>query len=105
MDYAGLDRKVNRHQKRLGRIKSIRLAGEDNLLHPLDDETQARLVHEGDEQGEPVRASLFELPGRTWVIASGAARARARDTFLRPRARNEVTPMRASQRLQRPSAR
>ena len=29
-------------------------------------------------------ASLFELPGRTWVIATGTARARARDAFARP---------------------
>lgn len=28
-------------------------------------------------------ASLFELPGRTWVVASGEARARARDVFSR----------------------
>jgi hypothetical protein len=34
---------------------------------------------------EPVApASLFELPGRTWVIASGPARARARSSFARP---------------------
>ncbi len=31
-----------------------------------------------------VGASLFELPGRTWVIASGGARARARDVFAHP---------------------
>jgi hypothetical protein len=29
-------------------------------------------------------ASLFELPGRTWVIASGPARDRARDVFTHP---------------------
>jgi hypothetical protein len=29
-------------------------------------------------------ASLFELPGRTWVIASGEARARARQAFAHP---------------------
>ena len=29
-------------------------------------------------------ASLFELPGRTWVIATGGARTRARDAFARP---------------------
>jgi hypothetical protein len=33
-----------------------------------------------------VDASLFELPGRTWVMATGRERARARDAFLRPRA-------------------
>lgn len=29
-------------------------------------------------------ASLFELPGRTWLIAGGEARARARDVFAHP---------------------
>ncbi|MDP9151483.1 MAG: hypothetical protein M3O36_16305 [Myxococcota bacterium] len=29
----------------------------------------------------PTEASLFELPGRTWVIAAGSARQRARDVF------------------------
>jgi hypothetical protein len=29
-------------------------------------------------------ASLFELPGRTWVIATGDARGRARDVFAHP---------------------
>lgn len=32
----------------------------------------------------PVPASLFELPGRTWLIASGGARARARSAFAHP---------------------
>jgi hypothetical protein len=40
-----------------------------------------------DGAGDPVAASLFELPGRTWVIASGQARARARDAFAHPRGR------------------
>jgi hypothetical protein len=31
-----------------------------------------------------VAASLFELPGRTWLIASGPARARARGVFAHP---------------------
>jgi hypothetical protein len=31
-----------------------------------------------------IPASLFELPGRTWVIASGEARARARGVFAHP---------------------
>jgi hypothetical protein len=31
----------------------------------------------------PVPASLFELPGRTWLVASGDARARARAAFAR----------------------
>lgn len=42
------------------------------------------LVHERDADGTLNPASLFELPGRTWVIASGGARARARDAFARP---------------------
>jgi hypothetical protein len=37
-----------------------------------------------DPATAPVPASLFELPGRTWVIASGDARARARSVFARP---------------------
>ncbi len=37
-----------------------------------------------DPATSPVPASLFELPGRTWVIASGDARARARSVFARP---------------------
>jgi hypothetical protein len=45
------------------------------------------LVRERDERGRPVSASLFELPGRTWVIASGDARARARDAFAHPMSR------------------
>ncbi len=40
-------------------------------------ETSAR-----SELGE---ASLFELPGRTWLVATGQARVRARDAFARPR--------------------
>ncbi len=32
----------------------------------------------------PIPASLFELPGRTWVIVSGDARTRARAVFARP---------------------
>jgi hypothetical protein len=42
------------------------------------------LVREGDEHGGSVGASLFELPGRAWVIAEGDARARARDVFAHP---------------------
>jgi hypothetical protein len=42
------------------------------------------LVRERDEHGHPVGASLFELPGRTWVIAAGDARARAREAFAHP---------------------
>lgn len=42
------------------------------------------LVRERDEHGHPVGASLFELPGRTWVIAQGDARVRARQAFAHP---------------------
>jgi hypothetical protein len=42
------------------------------------------LVHEVDKDGTPNPASLFELPGRTWVIVSAAARARIREAFSRP---------------------
>ncbi len=42
------------------------------------------LVHEQDGHGHPVDASLFELPGRTWVVVSGPARARARQVFAHP---------------------
>lgn len=44
------------------------------------------LVHDAarkDASDDP-DASLFELPGRTWVIASGPARDRARDVFAHP---------------------
>jgi hypothetical protein len=42
------------------------------------------LVRERDEHGHPLGASLFELPGRTWVIATGDARNRAREAFGHP---------------------
>jgi hypothetical protein len=42
------------------------------------------LVRDRDEHGHPVGASLFELPGRTWVIAQGPARERARQAFAHP---------------------
>jgi hypothetical protein len=42
------------------------------------------LVRERDEQRQPLDASLFELAGRTWVIATGDARARARQVFAQP---------------------
>jgi hypothetical protein len=42
------------------------------------------LVHEVDKDGTPNPASLFELPGRTWVIVSAPARARVREAFSRP---------------------
>jgi hypothetical protein len=42
------------------------------------------LVRETDAHGHPVGASLFVLPGRTWVIAQGPARVRAREAFAHP---------------------
>ena len=42
------------------------------------------LVRERDSGGHPVDASLFELPGRTWVVVTGGARVRARDAFAHP---------------------
>jgi hypothetical protein len=42
------------------------------------------LVRERDEHGHSAGVSLFELPGRTWVIAEGDARTRARDAFAHP---------------------
>jgi len=42
------------------------------------------LVRERDSAGHPVDASLFELPGRTWVVVTGGARVRARDAFAHP---------------------
>jgi hypothetical protein len=41
-------------------------------------------VRERDDRGLPLAASLFELPGRTWVIVSGEARQRAREAFAHP---------------------
>lgn len=51
------------------------------------------LIRDHDEQGRPIQASLFELPGRTWVIASGQARAHAREAFARPRGRTDPTAL------------
>ncbi len=48
------------------------------------------LVRERDEHGHPVDASLFELENRTWIIAVGPARARARDVFAHPVSRPEL---------------
>jgi hypothetical protein len=42
------------------------------------------LVRERDEHGAPIAASLFELPGRTWVVVAGDARSRAREAFAHP---------------------
>lgn len=48
------------------------------------------LARDRDEHGHAVDASLFELPGRTWVIAQGPARARAREAFAHPFGRPPV---------------
>jgi hypothetical protein len=52
------------------------------------------LVRAPDPSGDgDIPASLFELPGRTWVIAAGDARARVRSAYLRgPRARTPSVP-------------
>jgi hypothetical protein len=42
------------------------------------------LVHEVDNDGTPNPASLFELPGRTWVIVSAPARLRVREALSHP---------------------
>jgi len=51
------------------------------------------LIRQRDEQGQPIEASLFELPGRTWVIASGPERDRVRDVLARPRGRKDPVPL------------
>jgi hypothetical protein len=43
------------------------------------------LTRDRDDLGQPLAVSLFELPGRTWVIAAGgAARERAREAYAHP---------------------
>ncbi len=54
------------------------------LWEPGPSAAVRELVCERDAHGTDVGASLFELPGRTWVIASGEARERARDVFAHP---------------------
>jgi hypothetical protein len=48
---------------------------------PLRELVREKARQHGDDDPD---ASLFELPGRTWVVASGAARNRARDVFAHP---------------------
>jgi hypothetical protein len=59
---------------------------------PLHELTRAPSPPDADDRLSDTRssteASLFELPGRTWVIASGAECARARRTLSHPNARN-----------------
>jgi hypothetical protein len=74
-----------------GDIDPARLVGpEGDLLWSAGPSGAVReLVHERDHDGTPNPASLFELPDRTWVVASGAARDRARDAFAHPSHRPE----------------
>jgi hypothetical protein len=46
--------------------------------------TVRELVRERDEHGTTIDASLFEMPGRTWLVVTGPARARARDALAHP---------------------
>ncbi len=57
------------------------------LWSPGPSERVRELVRETDADGETVDASLFELPGRAWVMASGSARARLREAWARPHVR------------------
>lgn len=61
----------------------------DLLWSPGPTGAVRELVHEVDRDGTPNPASLFELPGRTWVVASGLARDRAREAFAHPSRRRE----------------
>ncbi len=72
-------------------LDPARLVGpEGDLLWSAGPSGRAReLVHERDHDGTPNPASLFELEDRTWVVASGAARDRARDAFAHPSRRPE----------------
>jgi len=74
-----------------GDIDPARLVGpEGDLLWSVGPSGAVReLVHERDHDGTSNPASLFELPDRTWVVASGAARDRARDAFAHPSHRPE----------------
>ncbi len=67
-------------------LDPARLVGpEGDLLWSAGPSGRVReLVHERDQDGTPNPASLFELADRTWVVASGAARDRARDAFAHP---------------------
>jgi hypothetical protein len=69
-----------------------KLADDDGKLpwQPGPSAKTRELTCEQDDHGHPVGASLLELPGRTWVIATGAARNRARDAFAHPFGRPEM---------------
>lgn len=51
------------------------------------------LLRERDEHGLSVQASLFELPGRVWIVAAGPARTRVREALARPRGRPDPAPL------------
>jgi len=48
-------------------------------------------VRANDEAGAPADVSLFELPARTWVIAAGPGRARARRALAHPQGQPSPT--------------
>jgi hypothetical protein len=70
-------------------VDPARLADDDGrgLWSPGPSGPVRELVSEGTGDATSVATSLFELPGRTWVIATGDARARAREAFLHPSGR------------------
>jgi hypothetical protein len=59
-------------------------AGGHTLWTPGPNGPVRELVRERDERGLPLAASLFELPGRTWIMISGEGRTRAREAFAHP---------------------
>jgi hypothetical protein len=61
-----------------GRVRELVRTPEPRSGEGANRTTQFGMSEGGD------RASLFELPGRTWVIASGEARMRARQVFAHP---------------------
>ena len=67
-------------------VDPVKLVDDDghSLWAPGPPGAVRELVRETDEHGHPVGASLFELPGRTWVVAQGDARVRARQAFAHP---------------------
>jgi hypothetical protein len=67
-------------------VDPAKLADDDGapMWSPGPPGTARELVYEADAKGHPVGASLFELPGRTWVIATGPARRRAREAYAHP---------------------
>lgn len=66
-----------------------------NVRELIPAHPEASATGEGGEarRGHMADASLFELPGRTWVIATGRARTRARDAFARAGTRRTALPI------------